>query len=522
MYAIRKERDRGAGDVGDLEALMTWTAGLGGRLVATLPLFATFTDGPGPFEPSPYSPVSRLFWNELYVDAARLPEFARSRHAASLMPRGRCDRTVPLVDYPSLAEGMAAVFAELSSVLTREPSDRLAAFERWRAARPDAVSYARFRAAVERTGTAWRAWPARTRDGDLRPGDVDPAVELRHLYGQWAAEQQLDALVERGRERGVGLLLDLPLGVHADGFDVWRDRDAFVDGASAGAPPDRLFSEGQDWGFPPMHPERLRAGGYRYPIACIRALMSHASVLRVDHVMGLHRLFFVPWGMRATEGTYVTYPGDEWYAIIAVESARSGCAVVGEDLGTVRAAVRATMRRRGVMRTSVTELDLKPERDPVIADPPAGALAALDTHDLVPFAGFLDGLDIADRRRLGLIDDATADGLRAQRTEVLGRFARLLHERGLLETPDGDGPALMAAALASLAESDAAIVLVTLEDLWGERLSQNIPGTGREEPNWRRRSRLTLEELTASPEVVATLQRMDERRRAAPGSRGFR
>jgi 4-alpha-glucanotransferase len=158
----------------------------------------------------------------------------------------------------------------------------------------------------------------------------------------------------------------------------------------------------------------------------------------------------------------------------------------------------------------------------VIADPPAGALAALDTHDLVPFAGFLDGLDIADRRRLGLIDDATADGLRAQRTEVLGRFARLLHERGLLETPDGDGPALMAAALASLAESDAAIVLVTLEDLWGERLSQNIPGTGREEPNWRRRSRLTLEELTASPEVVATLQRMDERRRAAPGSRGFR
>ena len=524
MYAIRTERDHGVGDFGDLEALMTWTAALGGRLVATLPLFPTFTDGPGPFEPSPYSPVSRLFWNELYVDVERLPELARSPRAAELlaMSPSERDRTERWVDYPALAERMAAVLTELSSVLTSEPSERLSAFERWRARRPDAVSYARFRAAVERTGTAWRAWPARMRDGELRPGDADAAVELRHLYGQWAAEQQLDGLVEHGRERGVGLLLDLPLGVHADGFDVWRDRAAFVDGASAGAPPDRLFSQGQDWGFPPMHPEHLRAGGYRYPIACLRALMSHASVLRIDHVMGLHRLFFVPVGMRATEGTYVTYPGDEWYAIIALESARSGCAVVGEDLGTVRAAVRATMRRRGVMRTSVTELDLRPAREPVIAEPPARALAALDTHDLVPFAGFVDGQDIADRRRIGLMDDATAERARAERAEALGRFARLLHERGLLERPDGGAAALMEAALGSLAESDAAIVLVTLEDLWGERLPQNIPGTSRDEPNWRRRARLTLERFTASPAVIATLEGLDERRRAAPGPRGTR
>jgi 4-alpha-glucanotransferase len=360
------------------------------------------------------------------------------------------------------------------------------------------------------------------RDGAVRASDVDPAVELRYLYGQWAAEQQVNGLVEHGRERGVGLLLDLPLGVHSDGFDVWRDRAAFVDGASAGAPPDRLFSQGQDWGFPPMHPEHLRAGGYAYPIACLRALMSHASVLRVDHVMGLHRLFYVPWGMRATQGTYVTYPGDEWYAIIALESARHRCAVVGEDLGTVRAAVRETMRRRGVMRTAVVELDLRPEREPLIAEPPPGSLAALDTHDLVPFAGFEQGRDIADRRRLGLIDDATAERARALRAEALSRFAQLLHEQGLLERTDADGTELMDAALAFLADSDAAIVLVTLEDLWGEPLPQNLPGTGSEEPNWRRRARHTLEELTASPSVLATLQAMDERRRAASLARGPR
>jgi 4-alpha-glucanotransferase len=519
LYAVRTDHDRGTGNLGDLRSLMTWTAGLGGRLVATLPLFATFADGEhGPFEPSPYSPVSRLFWNELFVDVERLPEFERSPRAGSLFPRLTPAETVKRVDYQAIAAGMNAVLGELSSILVSEPSDRLAEFERWRRSRPEAVTYARFRAAVERTGIAWRAWPERMREGRIEARDVDQGTELRHLYAQWVAEAQLDGVVAQGRARGVGLLLDLPLGVHADGFDVWRDRAAFVDGASAGAPPDRLFMEGQDWGFPPMHPERLREGAYRYPIACVRALMRRASVVRVDHVMGLHRLFFVPRGMRATEGTYVTYPGEEWYAIIALESVRSGCAVVGEDLGTVRGAVRRTMRRRGVLRTSVTELEIWPRNEPVVAAPPAGSLAALDTHDLVPFAGYLHGQDIADRQRLGLADEATAADARAERQRLVVRFARYLAEHGLLDgAADGvDDLGMMEGALAFLAGSDAAHVLVNLEDLWGERLPQNVPGTGIEEPNWRRRARLSLEDITASPAIVATLQRLDQRRRAAP------
>jgi 4-alpha-glucanotransferase len=177
------------------------------------------------------------------------------------------------------------------------------------------------------------------------------------------------------------------------------------------------------------------------------------------------------------------------------------------------------MRRRHVMRTSVTELDLWPRNEPILAEPPAGSLAALDTHDLVPFAGYLHGQDIEDRCRIGLIDDHAAALMRAERELVVARLARFLRDQGLLDARV-DGPddlALTDAALRFLGRSEAAIVLVNLEDLWGERLPQNVPGTGQEEPNWRRRARLTLEELSASPGVLATLRRLDERRRAASG-----
>jgi 4-alpha-glucanotransferase len=524
LYALRRQRrDQGVGNLNDLMCLMSETMGRGGRTVATLPLFATFTGASGPFEPSPYAPVSRLFWNELFLDINGLPG-ARRRVPVSPLERNARRQTaenpemVRLVDYRRVAAAVHGVLDDRARTLMATPSRGRDAFERWRRSRPDVAAYARFRAAIERRGNGWRAWPARMRNGHLRSSDVDPAVELRHLFAQWAFERQLDAVVRMGRSKGSGwpqvdLAFDLPLGVHPDGFDAWREREVMVEGANAGAPPDRLFTKGQDWGFAPLHPERVREDGYRYPIACLRALMSRARFLRLDHVMALHRLFFVPHGMPATAGTYVRYRPEEWYAILALESQRSGCVIVGEDLGTVPRLVRHAMRRHGVLRSYVTELELWPGNDPPLAEPPRASVASLNTHDLAAFAGYLEGKDIDDRRRIGLIDEATAARAHAERSRLLERFARVLHRRGLLdETDDMKWEAFLRAALSLLASSEASLVTVNLEDLWGERLPQNIPGTGPEEPNWRRRAALTLEEAFGSETVLATLRMLNDLR----------
>jgi 4-alpha-glucanotransferase len=364
------------------------------------------------------------------------------------------------------------------------------------------------------------------RDRDLRPSDGDPATELRHLFAQWEFERQLDGMVTGGRQKRSGthrvdLAFDLPLGVHPDGFDAWRERHVMVEGANAGAPPDRLFTKGQDWGFAPLHPDRVREDGYRYPIACLRSLMSRARFLRLDHVMGLHRLFFVPHGMPATAGTYVRYRPDEWYAILAIESRRSGCVVVGEDLGTVPRAVRHAMRRHGVLRSYVTELELWPGNEPPLAEPPHASVASLNTHDLSPFAGYLKGRDIDDRARIGLFDEDAAHRAHEERTRLIERLVRFLHQRGLLdEAKNMKSDAILRAALAFLASSDASLVTVSLEDLWGEIEPQNIPGTGPEEPNWRRRAAFTLEELFGSETALATLRMVDDLRRGEPPRAG--
>lgn len=532
LYALRATgyRDQGIGHLGDLRDVMTRVPRLGGRTVATLPLFATFTGPAGPFEPSPYAPVSRLFWNELFLDAHNLPTAGITPRSVSRLVRRASRQTaehpemVSMVDYRRVTAAVHAVLDEAASTFMAEPSDRRDQFERWHRFRPDAVAYARFRAAVERNGTGWRAWPARMRHGELEASDVDPAVELRHLFAQWAFEHQLDELVMMGRHFPYGgpvdLAFDLPLGVHPDGFDAWRERAVLVEGANAGAPPDRLFTKGQDWGFAPLHPDRVREEGYRYPIACLRSLMSRARFLRLDHVMGLHRLFFVPRGMPATAGTYVRYRPEEWYAILAIESQRSGCVVVGEDLGTVPRAVRHAMRRHGVLRSYVAELELWPGNDPPLADPPRASVASLNTHDLSPFAGYLIGRDIDDRERIGLFDHDSARRAHAERKRLIKRLVRLLQRQGLIDEIEDIKSEILRAALTFLASSDAALVTVNLEDLWGAIEPQNIPGTGSEEPNWRRRAAFTLEELFGSETSLATLRMVNALRRPDPSPAG--
>ncbi len=536
LYALRRPGDRGVGDVGDLRRMMEWTESLGGRTVGTLPLYASFLGPRGPFSTSPYSPVSTRFWNELFADVTAAPEHAMEP-GSPMDPRPPAERDpsgppvgdptdpqfVNLIDYRQAMGRTRAILEPMAHAAHQDPSRR-AWLERAVAQRPELDDYARFRAAIERTGTSWRAWPEPARGGLLRESDaiVDAAAARYHRYVQALMADQMAAL-PRDPARGVGLLLDLPVGAHPDGYDVWRDRETFAVGANAGAPPDTFFALGQDWGFPPPHREHLRRTGYASVRSRLRTAMRHAAAIRLDHILGFHRLYWIPAGAPPSEGVYVRYPSDELFAVLCIESDAAGTPVVGEDLGTVPKAIHRAMDRHGVLRTYVLELELWPGREPALPAPPRASLATLNTHDLPTFAAYVGGTDVDDRARMGLLDAHEAEEAAAERGLLLDRLRAMLTDRGLLGPRETRDPrALLRASLELLATSDAELVLVNLEDLWGESLRQNLPGTSTEEPNWRRRARLTFDESIQSPEVVGALEAVDRRRRESARGRGRR
>jgi 4-alpha-glucanotransferase len=499
-YAIRTDRDWGVGSFADLGGLHAILAERGGEVLSTLPLFAAFLDEP--FEPSPYSPVSRLFWNELYVDVEAAPELVRSDEARQvLVDEGfraelRRLRELDLVDHRRVMAAKRRVLEPLAAAFF--DGVRPGAFEDFVAREPRVLDYARFRAEMERRRTWWREWPARERDGRLTGDPEDDPAGRYHLYVQWLAATQLAALDARGHR----LNLDMPLGVHGAGYDVWRERRAFVTDGSVGAPPDAFFTGGQDWGFPPLHPDRIREDGYAYPRACVAALARHASAIRIDHVMGLHRLYWVPHGLRPTDGLYVRYRSAEWYAMLSIEAHGVGAIVAGEDLGTVPGYVRKAMRSHAVHTSYVTAFEVSPNREPALRDPPPGCVASLDTHDTPPFAALWSGSDIELHRRLGVIDDDEAAARARDRAVLRETLVEEVRRRGLLGSARTAADVLRA-CLRFLARSDATIVLASLEDLWLEERPQNVPGTGQEVPNWRGRFRYTLDEIERLPEVRA-------------------
>jgi 4-alpha-glucanotransferase len=272
---------------------------------------------------------------------------------------------------------------------------------------------------------------------------------------------------------------------------------------------------GQNWGFPPLHPEAMRERGYRYFRACVQHHLAHAGVLRIDHVMSLHRLYWIPHGVDAREGVYVRYPTDELYAVLCLESHRHQATIVGEDLGTVPRSVRAAMARHGLRGMYVGQFELHPSRDEPLRPVAPRVAASLNTHDMYPFAAFWSGLDVPDRERLGVLEPPMAEGERHRRNAV--RWALLDYLRGTGEVGadvhgEAEARAVLAALLRRLSASSAGVVLVNLEDLWLETEPQNVPGTWRERPNWRRKARLSLEEIMQAPQVVDILRQVNQLR----------
>ncbi|MFN2238146.1 MAG: 4-alpha-glucanotransferase [Thermoanaerobaculia bacterium] len=510
VYGLRSERDWGVGDLTDLSQLIRNVGDLGGAGIATLPLQAVFLSEP--FEPSPYSPVSRLFFNELYLDPERIPEFRDCEEAREVVDSEAFQaekaalRDTELVDYRRVAALKRRVVELLAECFFRNASEtHRREFEDFLKENPKAESYARFRAAVE-TGN----WPERPREGALLTlcEKGEPARRY-HLYAQWQIHRQLESVAGLAHSNGFGLYLDFPLGVHGGGFDAWEDRALFAMDASAGAPPDSLFTGGQNWGFPPLHPERIRETGYRYLIDSLRASMRFAGVLRFDHVMALHRLFWIPAGIPATEGVYVRYNIEEHLAILAIESHRFRTTVVGEDLGTVPAIIQHRMKRHGLHRMYVLQYEIWPGNE--VREAPAGSVASLNTHDMPPFAGYWKGIDLEERHRLGQMPELERE--RQQRDEAREAFTAFVQLRSEQETTGGEPAAVYSAAMEYLARGPAEIILANAEDLWLAVEAQNLPGTHREHPNWRRKLAHKVEELTGNPELAARLRQFDTWRR---------
>ncbi|MBC7644087.1 MAG: 4-alpha-glucanotransferase, partial [Thermoleophilia bacterium] len=478
LYSLRSTHDWGIGDLGDMRDLLEIVGEDGGGLVGSTPLLATFLESP--FEPSPYAPVSRLFWNEEYVELEQIAEF-RTPQVAALVRDPEIEQTrqalcaTTHVDHRAVYALKRTLLEACATELFDRGGPRLKAFEQWRDHEGGKLllRYAGFRAAIERDGLR------PDRDAKL---PIDSPEARYHLYVQWCMAEQLAALGDG--EARAGLYLDLPLGVHPDGFDMWEWQHLFAPGMSVGAPPDPLALGGQDWGLPPLHPQLLREDGYRYTIACIQHLFRHAATVRIDHVMGLHRLFWVPSELETSEGVYVRYCADEQWAIVCLESHRRGAQVVGEDLGTVPAAVREAMTEHQARRSYVLQFELTLDGKmgaPAFSPAPAGSLATLNTHDTPTWAAVWAGLDTKAR------------------TKFIEYVAPEIGTNAIKIVTSTTPQAAAAAASYVLAAGDADAVIFNLEDLWGELEPQNVPGTtSQEAPNWQRKALRPIEEIRAA------------------------
>jgi 4-alpha-glucanotransferase len=514
LYALQTQRSWGSGDFSALKDMITWCAQIGSRVVATLPLLPTFL-GDRAFEPSPYIPLSQRLWNEFYLNITRIPELnkcpAAQTRLASLPFQSEIDalRRLTFVDYRRSMALKRQILEQLCQCLFAESPGRLKALRQFAEANPLVEEYARFRATGEKLGTAWHSWPQPVGEGDYNEPD-----RRYHLYVQWLAQQQFQALAETARRQEVRLYLDLPLGVHPDGFDAWRERAVFADEVSIGAPPDVVFTRGQNWRFPPLHPEKAREHGHSYFISYIRHHLRHAGILRIDHVMGLHRLFWIPHGLETSRGVYVRYPADELYAILALESHRHKTVIVGEDLGNVPPEVRPAMARHGINGLYVLHYELASNPTKALRRPPASSLASLNTHDIPPFAAFWQDLDVKQRLELGLLGRIGAQKEARWRQAAKKALLGFLREKGF-EPKDADVYSVLKACLAFLSGSRARVVLVNLEDLWLETDPQNVPGTEDEYPNWRRKARYNFEDFCQMPIAVDTLRMVGHLRKQA-------
>ncbi|HEX2113219.1 MAG TPA: 4-alpha-glucanotransferase, partial [Alphaproteobacteria bacterium] len=489
---------------------------------------------------SPYSPSSRRFINPLYIDVEAVSEFRASEEAQALVQspsfRRRLDaaRGAELVDYPAVTALKREAFHLLHRYFrTRGGPDgerRRDELAQFRAEQGEALqSFALFQAMREHMGARdtalrdWRRWPAALRDpasSEARAFAQAHEAEVEFFaYLQWEAQAQLAACVAAGRAAGlpIGLYLDLAVGTDAAGADTWTAPHLVASGATIGAPPDLYNQKGQNWGLPPLNVPALRRHAYRPFADILRANMRRAGALRIDHVLGLMRLFWIPEGRPPTDGAYVAYPFDDLIGIVALESHRNCCLVIGEDLGTLPEGFQEKMRAAGLLSYCLLyfERDWQGRFKPP-HDYPADALVSLGTHDLPTIWGFWSQRDLAEKERVGAYPDPkqAAASQRARREEIDGLIEALMRER-LLRPGHRRDVVPLEAILRFIARTPSRLLMIGIEDLIGVEEQANLPGTIDEHPNWRRRLPMTLDEIMADPRVADGVRILGAERPAA-------
>lgn len=491
LYSLRSASSWGIGDLGDLRRFATWAAERGARAVLLNPLHAVIpVEGQ---QPSPYFPSSRCFRNPLYL---RVDDVARPDLRDELAEIRRYGRDLNRKD--TIDRG--SIYSTKMQALERlwEQHDARA-FEEWAADRDELLwSYATYAALAEAHGAGTSAWPPeldRPDTAEVERWREENLDRVRfHAWLQWLIEAQLAAASDH-----LSIINDLAIGVDPDGADAWLWKDSFASGVTVGAPPDEFNLNGQDWGLPPFDPWKLRAAGYEPFIQTIRSAFRHSGGIRIDHVMGLFRLFWIPQGSDPRSGTYVRYPHEDLLNIVALESQRAGAYVIGEDLGTVEDHVREEMAARQILSYRLLWF----EEDPP-ADYPELALAAVSNHDLPTIAGLWTGRDAEIQEDLG--QEVNRAGLEAQKQRLLAWL-----------DVDDDAPLdeVIEKMHVLLAESNSAIVMATLEDVLSVVDRPNFPGTTEERANWSIPLPLSLEEIQKDPRVLRIAEILSSRDRMA-------
>jgi 4-alpha-glucanotransferase len=509
LYGVRSIRNWGIGDFTDLEALIELANDLGADGIGLNPLHALFDDRPG--DCSPYSPNSRLFLNALYIDVEKIPEFSAEDFPSADETTPRL-RQSPMVDYVAVAglkwgalqSAFARFFAEASSGRRQD-------FAKFRAERGRLLSrFACFEVLRHRFNKPWWEWPEQWRRPDddqcakLRAGADKRAIEFVEFV-QWTADRQLRSCKELAENLGmkVGLYLDVAVGVQSDGFDAWNEQAAISRHLAVGAPPDPLNTRGQNWGLAGFNAVGLAMQSFAPFREMLRASMRHAGAIRLDHVLGLKRLYLVPHGFAADSGVYVEMPFEALLAVIAQESVTHACVVIGEDLGTVPEGFREQMADCGIWSYLVMLFERDHHgRFRGLDHYAPNALVTFNTHDLSTYAGWRAFADLKLKRSLG-IDPGESDDAR---WHALSMLNEVLRNNGI-DRHD------LYAVVSFLSKTRSRLLTVSLEDLLGVPDQPNIPGTVDEHPNWRQRLPLAIDEIVDAVDIAALRKATGERAR---------
>lgn len=526
LYSLRRPGDGGYGDCLALEQLARSAAERGADAVAISPIHALSAYDQEHY--SPYSPSSRLLLNPLYASPASVLGERAVRMAVEACGLEQTLEELeqqPLVDWPRAAAARTQLLQALYRDFSQGEHPQRSDFESFREAAGEALEHhCRFEVlqaeAVDRgLGADWRAWPEAWRD-PYHP-EVEalaatyPARVEYHAFCQWLVERSLQRAQEAAHSNGmlVGLIADLAVGADGAGSQAWSRQDELLPGLSVGAPPDILNRSGQDWGICGFSPEGLKRNGYRAFIEMLRANLAHAGGLRIDHVMGLRRLWVIPRGSKPSDGAYLYYPFDDLLRLLALESTRHRAVILGEDLGTVPDGLREALAEQRVLGMRVLPFEQSaPGQFTPILDWPDDALATTGTHDLAPLGGWLASRDIDWNHRLQLIDAATELHWRHERHKERSGLQRTLEAN---YGPLKDNDAVIDAAIRYVGHTRAPLVLVPLEDLLGCDEQPNLPGTTAGHPNWRRRFAPPVRELLDDEDAARRLELLAQAREQA-------